>query len=335
MNYQIIQNKSTSTKSIFKTYLEGAEIVYIASAFIDDFSISFLKEILSLPKSERPQIKFITGLFGRFNSKNNLLELQQLNENKHIEIRISEKPNFHWKYYSFKHNNVFTFLIGSANFTKNGFNSEGEFLLHFTEQVKSFSNSKLYSMFSKEFEDATNIKEINFDDYVERKKVIDLPSDKKVFDLLKTLKSKKKNKAEPEKLCRIIKFQFPLSPKIQRQIYEQKSVWDNNNWEIFAFDYEANYDAALKSKYLLNIFSFKQEYHMELCEIKDDDFLPIGNEHYFIATKRIKKIRITPSKENELDEINLDFRRRPKNWTEIYSNKNKQTNELIKNWFKI
>lgn len=50
MKYHIIKNKSRTTKSVFKTYMEGAEIVYIASAFIDDFSINFIKEILAYLK---------------------------------------------------------------------------------------------------------------------------------------------------------------------------------------------------------------------------------------------------------------------------------------------
>ena len=315
--------------------MEGAEIVYIASAFIDDFSIHFIKEILALPKHKTSHIKFLTGLFGRFNRKKNLLELQQINKNPHIEIRISDKPNFHWKYYSFKHKSRFTFLIGTANFTKNGFNSDGEFLLHFVEDVKSYSDSQLYSMFSNEFENATNIKDVNLASYVERRNVIDLPGDKKVLGLLKNIKSKKKIKIEPEKLCRILKFQLLLSHKVEKQLYEQKSIWEKNDWEIFAFDKEAHYNAALEAKYILNIYKSNQKYNMELCEIKEDDFLPIGDDHYFIATKPIKEIQITPTKEDELDKINFDFRRRPKNWTEIYSNKNKRTNELIKSWFKI
>lgn len=334
MNYEIIQNKSSSIKTIFKSYIEGAELIYIASAFIDDFSIRFIKEILALPKPKRPQIKFLTGLYGRFNSKNNLLELQNLNGNKYIEIKISKNREFHWKYYSFKQNNIFTFLIGSANFTKNGFNSEGEFLLQFIEEVKSISNSKLYLMFSNEFENnAISISEVNLVNYVERKKVIDLPNDKKVFDLLKKLKSKEKIKPEPQKLCRIIKFQSPLSAKVKRQLYEQKSVWEKKKWEPYAFQYKSGYNAALKSKYLLNIYKESGEYYVELSEIKDHDFLPIGNERYFIATVYKKPIKLNSAKKEELVNIKFAYKTQPNKWREIYSNK--KINELIKNWFRI
>lgn len=334
MNYQIIQNKSTSTKSIFNSYIKGAEIVYIASAFIDDFSIDFIKEILALSRADRPQIKFLTGLFGRFNRKKNLVELQKLNEKqyKFLEIKISVKPEFHWKYYAFKRKNTFTFLIGSANFTKNGFNSQGEFLLQFLEEVKSFSNSKLYTMFSNEFENAINIDEIDLTKYIERKKNIETGNDNRVFNLLKNIQSK--DKIDPKKLCRIIKFQFPLDKKVKKKLYEQKSGWANNNWDPFSFQNKKDFNAALKSKYLLNIYRLRSKYYMELCEIKDNDSnLLIGNEHYFVATEFRKKMLITEKKKKELDEINLLFRTHHKNWKEIYSNK--KTNELIENWFSI
>lgn len=332
MKYNVILNKSSNTTSIFKTYLkEGTETLSIATAFIDDYTIEFLRKTLSLPVGKRPRIEFLTGLFGHFNRKRNLIELQKLNASNWIKIRISRNEKFHWKYYAFRQQHQFTFFAGSANFTKNGFTSDGEFLVQFTEQVTRSAKSKLYALFSHEFERAFDIDELDFERYDERKIPNALPHEDEIFPTIKRRKPIKGVKYS--KLCRIIKVQYSTSRKEAKKLYEEKSNWADKGWGFYAFSDKAHYDAALKAKYLLNIYRKSGKYSMDLSEIMDWDVLPIGNRRYFIAIAQTKTIDLTIAEVIEIERIIIDFRTRPNRWKERYSDK--KTNELIKRWFGI
>lgn len=343
MEYKIIKNKSTNFELIFKGQAEKSEIIYIASAFIDGFTIKMINQILKLPKAKRPFIKFLTGLYGRFNRKVNLLALQTINNKygKTVEIKVSEKGNFHWKYYAFKTKYIYHFYIGSANFTNNGFNSDGELLINFRQLIPKPQVGDLVYNFDSEFIQAINISKKDFiNDYIERKITEEKEADKKVSNLIKRNKQKKAHISEADKFCAVIKVQHYTSSKTSKKIAEIKSLWEKNDWNYYSFDTKLSFTNAIKTKYLLNIFRNKNTYCMELSRIEDWDYIETDDDgNYFIATKFIgkQKISLTNSKMLKLDELGFKFRTQNKNWKNIIlrNEKNKELILLIKDWFNV
>ena len=335
MEYILLQNKSTGFKNLLKRKCEEADTIYFASAFIDKFTIDFLRDMLSWPVTRRPRIKFITGLFGRFNCKADLIALEKLNKHrsKVFQIRISELPAFHWKYYGFESKSSLQHIVGSSNFTKNGLTSEGEFLVEFNERTSFKEKSKLLSMFNDEFNQAIDISLFNLSAYIERKRTIDKTNDLKIIDLLNQSK-KYSNETRPAKHSfRIIKFQASLSPKVEKKVMQEKSLWEKKNWSLYAFYYKSDFNAAWKAKYLLNIYKAKGQHHITLEEIVDKDEISVGGDKYFIATRTLKDLKLTVHKENELKSIGVSFKGRPNNWQAIYPNKS--LSKIIQTWFDL
>ena len=278
--------------------------ISIATAFISRSTIGIIKQYLKSCIKDNKQLRLIVGLYGGFNSKDDLKELLKLAKKypNNFFSHISRNSAFHWKYYSFSLNNNVTAYVGSANFTTSGLNNAGEL----TIQIKGKTNTREIKILKTEFvklweTDSIDIFDFPIEKYhSNRSKLIESNGFKMDASIKRLLHSptrrlsrkvsrKLNRKLKPDSSrCYLIRMDFEGTTETMKTIYMKKSNWEKNKYELLIADSKSEYLKWNKYNYILLFTVNRNEKTLALCEVMDSTEFKTDEGKYFLALRKVK-----------------------------------------------
>jgi HKD family nuclease len=308
MKVELLENTGNVSllNQIDKSFSRSKEME-IASAFITSWSVRQLREYL---ESGSKNIRLLIGLFGRFNKQKDLkslLELQNEFAGK-FQVRISKNPKFHWKYYFFHSKSIYTTYIGSANFTREGLDKEGELMIRVTSNSLRGLCGDSSRSFIKLWEQSIKIEEFPIAHYREIKRPpkedINNPTDDTLKKLLSnpSFISNKKTSNSGNIQLRYIRVKDNISKKTEIIIDKYHSTWNKSNYNFICFPYIGDFKVAAASEFLLHQFWENGKWYFNIERVLDyDSSLETPDGKYFVAFKKENTRSKTVSR--ELDEL--------------------------------
>jgi HKD family nuclease len=234
--------------------LDRSIIVNIATAFIDDYAINKIENILKSNKKIK-DFTLLIGLYGMFNQKKNLEKLISL-ANKFprvLKVNVSKEHKFHLKYYYFKFSTSESCFIGSANFTEAGLSKNSELIVKITNNNSDKNKDKFVSAsileFQKELKNSISINQLIIDNYTEQKNLSNLPIKKGVFASLFPIEEELPETENTSLNAVIVILDSNISSKTAKSIEKQYPNWK----DYFVLNFKNDYNTCLKIKSILLI----------------------------------------------------------------------------------
>lgn len=279
----------------FEKCFSYANSVDIATAFITSSSIKLIKSYL---KNGDKQLNLIVGLYGGFNSKKDLLELQKLATKKagNFSCRISRNPLFHWKYYSFNGQSEVTKFVGSANFTRNGLTNPGELTLKLVGNQKTRELRVLSREFKKLWDrESIDINEFPLSKYKSiGRMIIDSPGfvmSKEIRAILSIRNRQNDRINSKTKLghCYLEVIEGYVSKETEKSIYLKKSNWQKLGYTFISSHKRTDFDKWRKVKFVLQFELIEKRKRAILFQVMDSTEYETEDGKYFVALKKIRK----------------------------------------------
>lgn len=294
MRIETLTNRIVSIYDVLKNELMHCNSCSIASAFVDDTTISILEYCL-LKNKKIKELKFLTGIYGCFNRKANLYKLQQLALKYAIkvEIHISKDKQFHWKYYHFTKGTKKAIYIGSANFTSGGMGDNGELLVKLSVNTskKDFGFKSIPLRFDKEWEESGAITEFNLDEYNEQ--ALSIYSSKRGRTGNRNFfenSIRVKPHAIASENAVIVYLTDDITVKTEKMIANTKPIWGKRDYFICNSKKYFDYCISINRILLLDRVN-KNSIYASWVQYLDNLQLKTPDGKYFIAYSYISKKR--------------------------------------------
>lgn len=292
--------------------LDRSIIVNIATAFIDDYAISKIENILKSNKKIK-DFTLLIGLYGMFNQKKNLEKLISLAGKfpDVLTVNVSKDQQFHLKYYYFKFPTSESCFIGSANFTEAGLTENSELMVKITnnnidKNKDKFANASILE-FNKELKNSININQLILSNYTEQKDLSNLPIKKGVFASLFPVEEELPEIENTSLNAVLVMLDSDISSKTQKTIGKQYPNWK----EYFVQNSKKDYNTCLNNKSILIISKFpKYVYKYKWVTISDGAVISTDDGKYFLTynnNTNYKKVNIKLREffENEIFKLKL------------------------------
>lgn len=303
MKLGLIKNQNILFEKELFGSINSYDQSFIATAFIDRYTISFLrKEMNRKDVKNKRKIKLLIGLYGRFNLKEDLKELQKIQQlfPGQIEVRISDIERFHWKMYFFQNQGSESILyIGSSNFTRTGLSSPGEVVLKVQGSSKMEICHSVLSNYNKVWSKAIRIEKFPISKYQNAPKSIhsamesiDNKEIRKLFRKFKVRKNIIKKVDLAHAKIGLVSSQSFFTKEEEKSIGEKKSNWEKQNYDFIGYNVKSFFSTITKSDYFfLREKSGYGSWFYSLNKVMDWDDFNIGDQKYFIAYKSISRRR--------------------------------------------
>lgn len=136
--------------------LQTCQEFYFSVAFITNSGVTSLISILKELEDRGIKGKIITSQYQNFTEP---AALRRLLKFKGIELRIVTEGNFHAKGYIFKHDDSYSFIIGSSNLTQNALSMNKEWNVKLSSLEKGSVMQNIIKEYDYTFENATVVNE--------------------------------------------------------------------------------------------------------------------------------------------------------------------------------
>lgn len=144
---RLLVNDSKSGQKVLSNItseLKKCDEFYFSVAFITNSGVAALINVLKELEDKGIKGKILASQYQNFTEPRALKRLVTL---KNIEVRIVVDKNFHAKGYIFKHNEIYTLIVGSSNLTQNALSYNQEWNL----KVTSLENGEILNQTITEF----------------------------------------------------------------------------------------------------------------------------------------------------------------------------------------
>jgi superfamily II DNA or RNA helicase/HKD family nuclease len=154
--------KGMKVLSTIENELRSCEEFYFSVAFITNSGIASLLSVLSELEEKGIRGRIITSQYQNFTEP---VALRRLLKFKNIELRIVTEGNFHAKGYIFRHDDSYSFIIGSSNLTQNALSSNKEWNVKLSSLEQGTVMQNIIREFDYTFDNATVVDEPWVDTY--------------------------------------------------------------------------------------------------------------------------------------------------------------------------
>lgn len=258
---QLTNNGLTTFKEELDRLIDNCESFSIGAAFIDKTGIHLLRRFLHRRHSSNRDGRILTGLLGRFNTRANLKELRQLvlGHSGRLQAATSRTEHFHWKFYAFYFKRYVVVYMGSANFTKAGMTSTGEWMTCITADRTRDRRiiERWERIFATEWDDAIPMKEFPLRWYKEIPTKGSGAAATGLHPTIKALLKQPKNPAEsstePDRI-RVLLLRGRLSARTVSTVKRYRSEWERKNWEYFSCETKAGFDADRSATHFILVW---------------------------------------------------------------------------------
>ena len=144
--------------------LRSCDEFFFSVAFVTQSGIISILSILSELKAKGIKGRIITSQYQNFTEPS---ALRKLLEFENIELRIVTEGNFHAKGYIFRHEDSFSFIIGSSNLTQNALGANKEWNLKLSSMENGSVMQNIIREFDYTFDNATIVDNAWIDAYDE------------------------------------------------------------------------------------------------------------------------------------------------------------------------
>jgi hypothetical protein len=226
--------------------------------------------------------------------------------------------------------------MGSANFTKAGMTSTGEWMTCITaDRTRGRQIIERWErIFAAEWDDAIPMKEFPLRWYKEiptkGSRAAATGLDPKIKALLKRPKNPTESSTDPERIW-VLLLRGRLSARTVSTVGRYKSEWERKNWEYFSCETKAGFEADRSATHFILVwkegyrYSFYFVKQLETCETSDT---PDGR--YFIAYKKLKPLKHeTQEIRAGLEENGIFYRSRGFKAKSLNENKAHRLKELL------
>ena len=163
---KLVLNKDNETRvgATLNKELAGCEEFYFSVAFINEAGIQYLLETLNQLNDIGVKGKILTSTYLNFNAPKAFRRLLQI---PNVEVRITNKENFHAKGYIFKSKDIYSMIIGSSNLTSSALSKNTEWNLKFVSTYNGELIEQTLNEFNSEWEDSIELTKEWIDEYSE------------------------------------------------------------------------------------------------------------------------------------------------------------------------
>lgn len=315
---QLINIKLSTFEQEIAKHMEECDSFTIGTAFIDAVGIGLLARFVKRKRKANGPGLLLTGIYGRFNTQADLLELRKLSVSHKgkIQARINRPCRFHWKAYSFAYKNVVFLYNGSANFTGGGLSQSGEWMTKI--KASRSADQAVIQQWEKTFfsawDKAIPLAEFKVEKYKEIHRTDNLQSFEGLHPDIKTQLQLPDDQPsdQAEQRVRMIRATRYLPMRTAKQVEQFQTDWGRQKWEFFNCEDRADFLASSRATHFVMVWREAGKYSFYLLQKLDSaDNFNTPDGRYFIAYREIGNPREeTDEIKNQLEKMNFKYHRR-------------------------